>query len=187
MRIYGDFEFTGLHPETDFISGGFIDEQGRKFYAEVTPTPSAKYAHDQKWLDEHVIPFLLFQRGAPIYQVRGQATYVSGTIEEIAAALTQWLRPYGTVHFWSDCLTYDWIVLAHRLFDGVLPPNVYYLPFDIFPLFDAVGVDPDVTREEFAGMTGGAKHNALWDAEVIRACHNILIKLHESAGLKSFL
>jgi hypothetical protein len=34
------------------------------------------------------------------------------------------------------------------------------------------GIDPDINREEFAEMTEGAeKHNALWDARIIKACY----------------
>jgi hypothetical protein len=28
-----------------------------------------------------------------------------------------------------------------------------------------------VSREEYAGLSGGHKHNALWDAQVIKACY----------------
>ena len=39
-------------------------------------------------------------------------------------------------------------------------------------MFDK-GVDPDISREEFA-KTSGFKHNALYDAEVIKICYNLL-------------
>lgn len=73
----------------------------------------------------------------------------------------------------SDCHHYD-IVLLHNLWDHAfnMPKCVHYIPMDICPLLEAAGVDPDVNREEFARMTDGAeKHNALWDARVIRACY----------------
>lgn len=46
------------------------------------------------------------------------------------------------------------------------------IPFDLCTLFKVKGIDPDVSREEFVGMTKGSqKHNALWDAKVIRECY----------------
>ena len=65
--------------------------------------------------------------------------------------------------------------------------NVYYIPFDICTLFWAKGIDPDISREKFASNTfsesgeplffdetgskiESQKHNALWDAKVIREC-----------------
>jgi len=76
---------------------------------------------------------------------------------------------------WSDCLAYDW-VLFNDLFGHAfnIPKNVYYIPFDICTLFKLKGIDPDINREEFAGMQG-AKHNALHDAKVIKACYEKLM------------
>lgn len=186
MKIFVDFEFTGLHPDTDFISMGVVAEDGRQFYAEVTPVPKAKFDSDQKWLEENVYPFLKFQYSPPIYQTRVSTTYISGSVEEIAEVFKKWLMPYGKVYVWSDCLTYDWIVMEHRLFGGNLPSNVFYLPFDIFPLFNAFGIDPDISREDFVGGGSGAKHNALWDAQIIKKCYEKLTKLCNSVGLTTF-
>ena len=45
------------------------------------------------------------------------------------------------------------------------------IPFDICTLFYAKGIDADISREAFAEMSEGSqKHNALWDAKVIRQC-----------------
>lgn len=36
----------------------------------------------------------------------------------------------------------------------------------------SLGIKSEVSREEYAGMTKGSqKHNALWDAKVIRECY----------------
>jgi hypothetical protein len=49
---------------------------------------------------------------------------------------------------------------------------VYYIPFDLATLLKMKGVDPDISREEFAqAPPNGPKHNALWDARVIKACY----------------
>jgi hypothetical protein len=61
------------------------------------------------------------------------------------------------------------------LFGGAMniPNNIYYIPFDLSTYLKVFDKDPDVNREEFAGIEG-KKHNALHDAKVIRACHNKL-------------
>jgi len=64
-------------------------------------------------------------------------------------------------------------VLFNQIFGHAfsIPQHVFYIPFDICTLFWAKGIDPDVNREEFSNMKEGSqKHNALWDAKVIREC-----------------
>ena len=91
-----------------------------------------------------------------------------------------------SVEIWSDCLAYDWVLFC-ELFGGALnknlPNNVYYIPFDICTLFKMKGIDPDISREGYAGMAYGegaddekdTKHNALWDAMVIKGCYERLV------------
>ena len=65
-------------------------------------------------------------------------------------------------------------VLFCDLFGGAMkiPECVYYIPFDLATLFKVKGIDPDINREEYVGIiAGGNKHNALWDAQMIRACY----------------
>jgi len=77
---------------------------------------------------------------------------------------------------WSDTLAYDWVLFC-QLFGHAfkIPDKVYYIPFDLATLFKVKGVDPDINREEYAlsgpaGDVPDSKHNALWDAQVIKAC-----------------
>ena len=104
----------------------------------------------------------------------------------VARALKSWLSQFDTIEMWSDCLSYDWVLFNTLLADyskdyPELPKNVYYIPFDICTLFKVKGIDPDINREWFAGPIvndefpdGEAKHNALWDAYVIKACYERL-------------
>jgi len=66
------------------------------------------------------------------------------------------------------------------------PKNVHYIPFDICTLFEAAGEDSDINREEFVAKVGVTefnfsggilknKHNALYDAEIISRCYQILM------------
>ena len=38
-------------------------------------------------------------------------------------------------------------------------------------LFEIKGIDPDINREEYAEIKGNGKHNALWDALIIKKCY----------------
>ena len=88
--------------------------------------------------------------------------------------------PVGTeFEIWSDCLSYDW-VLFNNIFGSAfdIPSSVYYIPFDICTMFKLKGIDPDISREAFIdNSVGGTKHNALYDAEVIKACYKKLKEL----------
>ena len=59
-----------------------------------------------------------------------------------------------------------------------IPKNVYYMPFDICTLFNVVGYYPDISREKYIGSTSEIhqKHNALYDAQVIKKCYYSLVK-----------
>ena len=91
----------------------------------------------------------------------------------VRSELSKWLLKFPSVKMWSDCLAYDW-VLFNELFGGAfsIPKSVYYIPFDICTMFKIKGIDPDINREQFAEISGGVKHNALWDARVIMACYD---------------
>lgn len=162
MRIFFDTEFTGLHQKTTLISIGLIDEQGRSFYAELNDYDKAQL---DPWLSENIIDKLTGQN------VMSKA--------ELAVELRAFFAQYDTVEIWSDCLAYDW-VLFNDIFGGAfeIPDNVYYIPFDICTLFKVKDIDPDISREEFANLSDSSKkHNALWDARVIKACYERLVSL----------
>lgn len=160
-KIFFDTEFTGLHKNTTLISVGLVSETGESFYAELTDYDKSQV---DDWIQENVI--------SNLKSVTHDGTVI-GDKKEVRIALTKWLGQFGDVEIWSDCLSYDWVLfcdLFGTAFD--IPKNVYYIPFDICTLFYEKGIDPDINREDFAGLTNGilSKHNALWDAKVIREC-----------------
>jgi hypothetical protein len=180
MRVFFDTEFTGLHQNTTLISIGMIAEDGSIFYAEFGDYDKTQV---DDWLEKNVMSNLLYRNiicqrnefsGGTSLSVKGNAPYVKEVLEG-------WLCQYNTVEMWSDCLSYDW-VLFNQLFGHAfnIPPNVYYIPFDICTLMKIKGIDPDVSREEFAGVKDWNvedKHNALHDAKVIKACYERLINM----------
>ena len=157
MKVFFDTEFTGLHAKTTLMSIGLVDENGRTFYAELDDYDKAQV---DDWLENNVVA-----------NFTGENTM---NMKQLKSALTEWLVAYDSVEIWSDCLAYDW-VLFNSIFGTAfdIPKNVYYIPFDICTMMKLKGIDPDINREEYAfgGVPEVAeKHNALWDAQVIRAC-----------------
>jgi len=183
MKLFFDTEFTGLHKDTTLISIGIVSEDGRRFYAEFTD-----YAKEQvnKWIQEHVVNNLSLNYLTCNIEHSGVSDVsdsgfikVRGTKYHIFKKLSEWLAQFDSVEMWSDCLAYDW-VLFNDIFGTAfdIPKNVYYIPFDICTLFKIKGIDPDINREEFSQLTlteEATKHNALWDAKVIKACYERLI------------
>ena len=164
MKLFFDTEFTGLHQKTTLLSIGIVDENGREFYRELDDYDESQL---NDWLKENVIGNFLNE----------------GSVNRgiLCDDLREWLRAYDygeQIEIWSDCLAYDWVLFC-EIFGGAfeVPKNIYYIPFDICTMMKLKGVDPDINREEYAfGDTPevAQKHNALWDAQVIRACYENL-------------
>jgi hypothetical protein len=172
-KIFFDTEFTGLHKDTTLISIGLVSEDGRTFYAEFN-NYNRKQVDD--WIKENVLVNLRFENGGqwmPLLDLEHHEMKCESG--EIWSSLDKWLEQFESVEMWSDCLSYDWVLFCD-LFQGAMniPKNVYYIPFDICTLMKAKGIDPDINREEYAGIEG-KKHNALHDAKVIKACYEKLI------------
>ena len=169
-KIFMDLEFTGLHQYTTPISIGLVSEDGIKFYAEFSDFDNSQV---DDWLRKNVINNLLFSPYDNEYNTPEH--YYYGDKEFIRSKLEQWLSQFDQVEIWSDCLSYDWVVfnqLFGHAFD--IPKNVYYIPFDICTLMKIKGIDPDVSREGFSGITM-IKHNSLDDALIIQACYEKLM------------
>jgi hypothetical protein len=173
MKVFFDTEFTGLHKDTTLISIGLVSDSGKEFYAELTDYDPSQV---DDWIKENVIDNLVFNDMEPFVDCIGSATLLKGTKDQVATVLQEWLQQWKSVETWSDCHHYD-VVLLHDIFGGAfsMPDNVYYIPYDICTVFKMFGMDPDVSREAFIDSPiDGAKHNALYDAKVIRACYDKL-------------
>ncbi len=161
MKVFFDTEFTGLHQNTTLISIGMVAEDGRELYCELNDYDKTQV---DDWIEKNVISNLYNTN--PISK------------SQLKKTIEAFLEPYDSVEIWSDCLSYDW-VLFNDIFGHAfnIPKNVYYIPFDICTLMKIKGVDPDINREEFLGLNSGSKkHNALWDAKIVKACYELLSK-----------
>jgi hypothetical protein len=195
-KLFIDLEFTGLHQATTPISLGIISECGKTFYAEFTDYDRTQI---NDWLDENVIANTWVSKHNRIASMgsvysddlRWADVHVFGSSDFIKPFLIQWLSQFEEVIIWSDCLAYDW-VLFNQIWGHAfnLPKNIYYIPMDICTVFEMKGIDPDISREEYCEIETfreektkvlrndfqSIKHNALWDAFIIRECYNKLIK-----------
>lgn len=206
MKLFFDFEFTGLHQNTTPISLGIISEDGRYFYAEFNDYDRSQL---DDWIKENVIKNLKFKTPQPgedeyysMNRVRKDISLsekwtvrMRGNTEAIRKELTKWLSQFKDIEMWSDCLAYDW-VLFNNIFGTAfdIPENVYYIPFDICTLFKVKNIDPDINREKFVMSYSleiendnlykelkneSEKHYALWDALIIKWCYEGLMKIQD--------
>jgi hypothetical protein len=172
-KIFFDTEFTGLHQNTTLISIGLVSECGKTLYAECN---DFSLEQADGWLRDNVVSKLAYY-GDHITEADG-ALGMRGSTKQVAQKLSEWLSQFDAVEMWSDCLSYDWVLFC-QLFGHAfnVPKNVYYIPFDICTLMKQKGIDPDIDREAFAGLqdSEGHKHNALWDAKVIKTCYEKIV------------
>jgi len=180
MNLYYDAEFTGLRQHTSLISMALVADDDRAFYAEFSD-----YDREQidDWLRDNVLAhcrWLTRDDARPGCREKDGLTLCYGDRQQIRAALTQWLSQWERLEIWADCPSWDWVLFC-ELFGGALniPENIYYLPFDLVTLFKARGLSPDTDREQFTGLRSSAKqgqrHNALFDARLLRAaCRRLM-------------
>jgi len=174
-NIYFDTEFTGLHQKTTLISIGLVSECGKTFYAEFTDYDQSQV---DDWIKDNVISNLTLDVQSNI--ANNDNWRLLGDTRQIKEGLQVWLSQFSSVRMVSDLPCFDWVLFCNIFGHAFnIPPNVYYIPLDIVGLFEAKGIDNDISREEFAlndshGLGGSKKHNALWDAYVIRECYKKL-------------
>jgi len=167
MKIYFDTEFTGLHQATTLISLGMISDNDRELYLEFVDYDRAQV---NDWLQQNVIANL-----------RGSAS-ISVCRAEAIEKIQEYLESFNEKIFMiSDCLAYDWVLFC-QLFGNALsiPDYIYYIPFDLSTAFMLAGIDPDISRKEFAYFEA-TQHNALDDARMIKACWHKLMRLFPDA------
>lgn len=179
MRIYFDCEFTGLHQKTTLISIAFISEDGRTFYSELNDYDTAQV---DDWLRENVMAHLRFGQYESLPKLDLEHHAMKGSRSQVAFTLAQWLAQWESVELWGDVLAYDWVLFCQLWGGGAecLPRNVYYIPFDLTTALKLCDVDPDINRIAYANLHPNAdpktlpRHNALFDAKVVRGCFRML-------------
>ena len=180
MKIFFDTEFTGLHKDTTLISIGLISENNEKFYAEFTDYDKSQV---DNWINENVVKNLWLDKIIEYGNIkyRNDLYIARGDKKLIKMALNSWLKQFNDVELYSDCSHYDMVLFIDifgTAFD--LPKNIspacHDINQDIAKILDISGNDAfNISREEFSGINGD-KHNSLYDAEVIKACYEKIVK-----------
>lgn len=208
LKIYYDAEFTGLHRNTTLISIGMVSASGAYFYAEFDDYDRGQVSD---WLQENIIDNLMFKQEGTVNQTKKFQTgdtlnmasqYVKshnnvmckGPTEFVKGLLMEWLLNESNaagakIQFYTDCYAYDWVLLNHLICPNgqamQIPEFIDYIPVDLSTALLLKGVDPDITREEYADsqsqellkntypfnkMGEHLKHNCLWDAAICNLC-----------------
>lgn len=183
MKIFFDTEFTGLHQRTSLISLAMISENGHIFYAEFVDYDTNQIS---PWLEENVINHLFLKQD--FSEKNNRVLLVRGNKIEIRQHISYWLSHLGKVEFIGDVYMYDWMLFC-ELFDGALniPSNISYIPIDFATLLWQKGIDPKIDREKLiedykltSSLLGLPfplnKHNALYDAVLLKLCFENLFK-----------
>ena len=181
MKVFFDTEFTGLHKDTTLISIGCVAEDGSTFYAELTDYDKCQC---DGWIQKNVITHLKFN-GEQSAQNDGKGHMeVCGTKEQVRDHLAAWLSKYEEVQLVSDVCHYD-MVLFIDIFGHAfkLPKGVNAACHDInqdiaewFYISETEAFDR--SRENILIDAElyfeGDKHNALYDAKVIKAIYEYI-------------
>lgn len=182
MLLFFDTEFTGLRKDTTLISIGIIAENGKRFYAEFST-----YRENQcdDWIRENVLKHTILD-GNDILAARlgedSNTTVILGSKADIRYELGKWLKQFDKVQFVSDVCHYDFVLLIDifgTAFD--LPENVCAACHDInqdiaknYIISEQKAFyksREEIVMELCGHEVEGQKHNALYDAEVIRAIY----------------
>ena len=187
-RIFFGTEFTGLHKGTTLVSIGFISDEGERFYAELTDFDDTQC---DEWIEKNVLDHLILSGNEELAKTLGEdgmTTVVLGSKNDVRVELLEWLDNFkDDIQFVSDVCHYDMVLLCDLLADGAVLLPDYINPFchditqDIAMVLDISEAEAfDFSREELLTNRGislpkGQKHNALYDAEVIKAIYDDLL------------
>jgi hypothetical protein len=178
MLIFFDTEFTGLYKDAKLISIGLVSQDGKRFYWEM----DKNYYKDEvnEWVKKNVIPNLISSNTNADLSI---SNFGYGDKLSLKVALSNWLYQFDNVQLVSDVCHFD-MVLFIDIFGSAfdLPPNIsptcHDINQDIARYLNITEREAfDINREEFAGVEKSKiKHNALWDAEIIKKCYEKIYK-----------
>lgn len=182
MKIFFDTEFTGLYKDTQLISIGLVSEDNREFYAEITDFNNKNI---DEWIKENVLLNTVEYGNVNVLDIcSSENDYYVGTKQDIANYLREWLMQFNDIQLVSDVCHYDMVLfidLFGTAFD--LPQNInascHDINQDISQLYDLSEKEAfDYSRELILSghniSIEGAKHNALYDARVIKCLYEII-------------
>lgn len=186
MNLFFDCEFTGLHKDTTLVSIGIVSENGKKFYAEFSDYDESQC---NDWIKENALKHTILAGNDTLAARLGEdsnTTVVLGSKVDIRYELGEWLKRFDEVQLVSDVCHYDMVFLIDIFGTAFgLPGNVSAACHDINQdIANHYGISDreafDKSREEIVSelcgeFITGDKHNALYDAEVIKAIYEAVI------------
>lgn len=184
--LFFDAEFTGLRKDTTLISLGIISDNGKRFYAEFNDYDESQC---DEWIKNNVINNLhLGGMGDGISDIDEEPSgiMVRGNKNYVSKELKEWISQFDSIQFVSDVCHYDFVLLIDLLTDNKtaldLPNNISAVCHDInSDIARHYGISEreafDKSREEIISElcgreVDGTKHNALYDAEVIKEIYD---------------
>ena len=186
MKIFFDTEFTGLHKDTTLISIGLIDENDRTFYAEFSDYYECQC---DEWIRENVLKNLKLSKEGLVenfVNINNNNWEAYGNKDYIKIVLNDWLSQYDTVELVSDVCHYDMVLFISIFGDAFsIPKNVnpvcHDINQDIAKYYNITEIEAfDLSREDILSDNRYIvddeimKHNALYDAKVIKEIYNII-------------
>lgn len=183
--IFFDTEFTGLHQNTTLVSIGLVSDEGERFYAELTDYDESQC---DEWIEKNVLEHLILSGNTELekqLKVDTMTISVIGNKTYVKKELIEWLKNFGDdIQFVSDVCHYDMVLLINLLSGNALTMPEFITPVchdinqDISTILDiSEKAAFDISREQLltdreVDLPKGQKHNALYDAEVIKAIYD---------------
>jgi len=172
--VFIDTEFTGLHGKAELISVGLVTQDGRECYVIFKDYPQDQVT---PWIRDHVVALLgdgprrTYEEGCKVIEEflsewsggEGISLVSAGKMNDLVLFFDLWrTRHRGTSQF--------------SFFEHLPGFLKHYVHLDLDTLLACAGFDPGFDREEFVGATDrNLKHNALYDAQIVRRCFFQLI------------
>jgi DNA polymerase III epsilon subunit-like protein len=180
MKIFFDFEFTGLTMKTTPISLGMITENGHKFYAEFNDYDKTQC---DDWINDNITSKLLYNDEMFYFEndIENKKIVIKNDKKAISDSVHEWLKQFKNIEFWGDCVAYDWLLMADLLGMGKpmrkFPNNfTSYQAFDLFTVLKMKYHNPKENRHEILGIENTGQHNALYDAEIAVKLYDKFVK-----------
>ena len=181
--VFLDLEFTGEHAYATPVSFGLVTLDNQELYVTLND-----YSEDQvtDWLKKNVLNKIDAKK--------------SVNKKEAYFKISSFLKKYSNgekIHCVSAGKELDMILLAQLYHEG-FPDLKYFhglhcLPdylnhsehFDLNTIFYLAGIKEPYNREEYANLDiKNEKHNALYDAKIVKEC---FLKLMQNSKLKGLL
>lgn len=181
MKVFFDTEFTELNKNAELISIGLLAENGKQFYAEIE-LGSLMVLND--WVKQNVLPYTIREKRKSNKIIQHIEEYHVGGVGQIGEVLHNWLLQFEMIELVSDVCHYDMVLFAD-LFGGAegIPKHVAPVCYDIcqdiamtykISMQEAFDLSREKILKDHRIVMDGEKHNALYDAKVIKAIYEIL-------------